>query len=290
MKFVLIFFLIVSLLVILCTIRLNTPPPSEVVQAQPSATITHLDIRPSPPPTLTPTPLIPDTGWTPLRLGLERRIINLLDEEGKLLENIYLLRLDPSLYRFDVAYHPTEPRSLADWQAQTGALIVLNGGYYREEENRLIPNGLTVIDGRPIGQSFGDFAGMFAVTEAGPELRWLRQQPYNPAETLRAALQSFPLLIKPGGVLGFSAESEDGKQARRTALAQDTDGRILLLVTSRGYFTLHTLSRYLTESDLTLDIALNLDGGTSSGLLLADPAEAIPALLPLPIVIVVYEK
>ena len=147
---------------------------------------------------------MPDTGWQWLPANLEQRIINLVDKEGAHLEQLYLLRLDPKLFKFGVAYHAT-PQSLADWQAETGALVLINGGYYRREGEIAIPTGLTVIDGKAMGQSYGAFAGMLAVTDQGPELRWLAQQPYDPGEPLRAALQSFPLLVKPGGEIGFLA-------------------------------------------------------------------------------------
>jgi hypothetical protein len=70
----------------------------------------------------------------------------------------------------------------------------------------------------------------------------------------------------------------------------DRDGRLVFLVASIGNFTLHRLSAYLVQSDLDLDIAVNLDGGPSSGMLLAEPFEVIPAYAPLPIVITVIER
>ncbi|MCZ7671444.1 MAG: phosphodiester glycosidase family protein [Chloroflexi bacterium] len=50
------------------------------------------------------------------------------------------------------------------------------------------------------------------------------------------------------------------------------------------------MSRWLVDSDLDLHIALNLDGGPSTGLLLADSNLSIPAFSPLPAVITVHEK
>ena len=98
------------------------------------------------------------------------------------------------------------------------------------------------------------------------------------------------MLVKPGGELGFPAESEDNVRARRTVIAQDREGRILFLIAPRGQFTLHQLSRYLTESDLNLDIAINLDGGPSSGLMIANPREVIPSQSLLPVVILVFPR
>jgi hypothetical protein len=98
------------------------------------------------------------------------------------------------------------------------------------------------------------------------------------------------VLVKPGGVLGFPVEHEDNLKARRTVIAQDRNGRILFLVAPRGSFTLHQLSVYLTESDLDLNIAVNLDGGPSTGIWLAQPREIIPSQTLLPIVILVYPR
>jgi exopolysaccharide biosynthesis protein len=131
---------------------------------------------------------------------------------------------------------------------------------------------------------------MLAITENRAELRWLVEQPYNSYEALRAALQAFPILVKPGGKLGFGPERENHVQARRTVIAQDKNGRLLLMVAPQGYFTLHQLSRYLTESDLNLDIAINLDGGGSTGILVAEPRELISPTRPIPFVILVYPR
>ena len=243
------------------------------------------------PPTALPSPtaIVPDSGWESLRLGLERRIVNLFNEDREDVEQLYMLRLDPDRFRFGVAYHP-KLRSLEAWLAETDALLVVNGGYFRQEEDRYLPNGLTVVNGEAIGTSYGSFGGMLAVTADGPDLRWLAQTPYDPNERLLAAVQSFPVLVKPGGEIGFPEQHEDGRQARRTVIGQDRNGRFLFVIASRGHFTLHQLSVYLVQTDLDLDLAINLDGGPSSGLLLASPAEKVPAYIPLPVVITVHSR
>ena len=244
---------------------------------------------PEPTSAASPTPIFPDTGWERLRPGLESRVINLLRETGEPFEHLFILRVEPSEFLFSVGYHP-QPQSLEAWQSETNALIVVNGGYFRLEAETPVPNGLIILDGEAMGSSYGDFAGMFAITQHGPKLRWLAQEPYDPNEPLLAALQSFPVLVKPGGELGFPAGEEDNQAARRSVIGMDRDGRLVLLVASIGNFTLHKLSAYLVQSDLDLDIAINLDGGPSSGMLLAEPFEVIPAYAPLPIVITVIER
>ena len=239
--------------------------------------------------TASPTLVVPDTGWEQLRPGLERRIINLLGDTGEHFEHLYMLRLEPDYFQFDVAYHPG-PQTLQAWQSETRSLIVLNGGYFRQENGASVPNGLTVVGGEVIGSTYGEFAGMFAVTRDGPELRWLAQEPYDPNEPLLAALQSFPVLVKPGGEMGFPEQDEDNRAARRSVVAMDRSRRVLFIVASAGNFTLHTLSAYLVASDLELDIAINLDGGPSSGILLASPMEEVPAYALLPIVIIARDR
>jgi exopolysaccharide biosynthesis protein len=216
-------------------------------------------------------------------------MINLISDAGEPFEHFFILRLDPDLFRFDVAYHP-QGRTLEAWQSETGALIVMNGGYFRLESDAAIPNGLTIVGGEAMGSSYGDFGGMLAITASGPELRWLAQDPYDPNEPLLAALQSFPVLVKPGGEMGFPEQEEDNRAARRSVIGIDRNGRVLLMTASIGNLTLHVLSADLVASDLDLDVALNLDGGPSSGMLLASPFEEVSSLTPLPIVITVRSR
>ena len=236
--------------------------------------------------TVAPTPTImPDSGWEQLRIGLERRVINLFWDDGALFESLYLLRIDPEYYRFDVGYSPGEPLSLEAWQKQTGALIVLNGGFFDENNEA---TGMVISEGQSYGSSYEGFGGMFTVDGAGPDIRWLQDQPYNDDEILVAALQSFPMLVLPGGQLPPENDSHD--VARRTVIGRDQDGRLITMVSGLGRFSLAELARYLVSSDLNLDRALNLDGGASTGMLLADPAEGVIAFSLLPSVILVFEK
>ena len=90
--------------------------------------------------------------------------------------------------------------------------------------------------------------------------------------------------------VGFGPERENHASARRTVIGQDRAGRILFMVAPQGYFTLHQLSAYLTESDLDLDIAINLDGGGSTGILVANPPEVISPTRLIPFVILIYPR
>jgi uncharacterized protein YigE (DUF2233 family) len=266
------------------------------VSAAPAAIIVPTNAEPtlafaSPVPTATRTveaaPV--ESGWSRVQPGLEKRVMDVYNGQNQHVESLHIWRLDQRYFRLDVAYDD-RPQSLDAWQSQTNAAIVLNGGYYSIDGDRYFPDGLTIVDGQASGRSFGAFGGMLAIDRERSELRWLAQEPYNSSETLQAALQSFPMLVEPGGVLGYGSERESHAQARRTVIAQDKAGRLLFMVAPRGHFTLHQLSRYLTESDLDLDIAINLDGGGSTGILVANPRELIAPTRPIPFVILVYPR
>lgn len=230
-----------------------------------------------------------DTGWSRMQPGLERRVVEICDDQNQQVESVHIWRLDQIYFRLDVNYDST-PKTLDAWQSETNALMVVNGGYYSIENERYFPDGLTITNGKASGQSFAGFGGMLAIDNSGAELRWLVQKPYDAYESLHAALQSFPILVEPGGRLGFGPERDNNVAARRTAIGQDRDGRILFILAPQGYFTLHQLSVFLTDSDLNLDIAVNLDGGGSTGILVANPLEVIPSARPIPFVILVYPR
>lgn len=227
--------------------------------------------------------------WPVLQPGLERRVIPIYDDQKQQVESLYVWRLDQNYFRIDVAFADT-PKSLQTWQEETHAAMVVNGGYFSIENGRRLPDGLTILNGQAFGSSFEGYGGMLAIQQGHAQLRSLVQEPYNPAEPLQAALQSFPVLVQPGGKLGFGPEREDYARARRTVIGEDQNGRILFIVAPEGHFTLHELSAYLAGSDLGLDIAVNLDGGGSTGALVANPSEVIPSKVLLPFVILVYAR
>jgi len=264
-----------------------TPPAASI----PVASV-ELPATPVPPVVPTTLAILPDAseaGWSLLHPGLERRLLRIYDTQNQPVETLYVWRLDQKYFRLDVAFD-SSPKTLERWQLETNAAIVMNGGYFSIENEQYYPDGLTVIDGVTSGRSFVGYGGMLTIDQSGAALRWLEQKPYLPGEQFEEALQSFPVLVKPGGQLGFGPEREDHKKARRTAIGQDREGRILFLIAPEGYFTLHELSAYLTQSDLNLDIVVNLDGGGSTGILVANPRELIPAKPLLPFVILAYPR
>ncbi|MGC9348688.1 MAG: phosphodiester glycosidase family protein [Anaerolineae bacterium] len=273
-------------LALACAFAPALPTPTPRPTPGPSATPT---LCPSPTPLPTRTPLPPDTGWQPTHPGIEVRSVNV--QAGELTERLTIARLDPAQVRLRVFYAPGAPAPVGAWARQTDALLVVNGGYFTAEQE---VTGLTITNGEVHGTPLGDYAGMLAVGyDESVSVRWLRTWPYDPTEGLREAVQSFPVLVKPGGVMGFPADADDGRASRRTVVAQDVEGRVLLTIAPRGYLSLHELAIWLAGSDLGVDVAVNLDGGTSSGFWLQDAAVGgaqVESLIPVPVVIAVLPR
>jgi uncharacterized protein YigE (DUF2233 family) len=232
-------------------------------------------------PTATPEPV--DTGWIPIAQGIASRRLSVDTKGGR--ERLHLVRLDPQ-FRLRVLYQPAHPRTVSQWaEVLPSALIITNAGYFTPDNQA---TGLIISDGIAKGRTHGPYAGMLAVHADGQTtLRWLQTRPYSPNEQLVQAVQSFPVLVKPGGLMGFPIDADEGQRSRRTVIAQDTSGRLILLVSPGFYFSLHELAIWLTESDLELDIAINLDGGTSTGLWIKDHESQIDSLVPVPAVIAI---
>jgi uncharacterized protein YigE (DUF2233 family) len=246
-------------------------------------------------PALAPTPTLPiepsptvepyDTGWQSLSNGIELRRLKV--ELNDITDQLWLARVDPARVRFRVLYDRENPLQVAEWFASAKLLLTVNAGYYTEDYHA---TGLIISDGTRSGQSYTGFGGMFAVWADKVQVRWLVAKPYSPAEPLLQAVQAFPMLVHSGGKEGIS--EDDGQLARRTVVGQDRQGRIVFVVSPDAFFTLKNLAAFLAASDLELDAALNLDGGPSSGLMLAGPSgpTGVDSWIKVPAVIVAEAK
>ena len=236
-------------------------------------------------PAPTSTPIPKDTGWQTVQTAIEYREVD-VTIDGRT-DRLRIARVDPAQVRLRVLYDPNQPRRVSEWLDSTRSLLVVNGNYF-DLQNRAL--GLIVHDGLKAGSVYQGFGGMFAVDGGEAKVRWNVAQPYVEGEGLSYAMQNFPMLVIPGGAPNLEID-DNQNTAPRTAVAQDRSGRILFVVSPSVMFTLTEFGKWLAASDLQIDAALNLDGGTSSGLLIrnGDHTEGVDSWISVPSVIVVSE-
>ncbi|HYF66079.1 MAG TPA: phosphodiester glycosidase family protein [Herpetosiphonaceae bacterium] len=218
-------------------------------------------------------------GWQRLDEGMEFR------EISASITNVQIVRVDPGVRRVRVAYDVGSPGRVGEWAAALKSALVINGGYFNAQGRA---TALTIYDGVAAGDSYDGFGGMLAVDTAGAlSLRSLREEPYSADEPLAQALQSAPMLVLHGEPV--PQPNDDGERSRRSVVATDGAGRLLVIACSWPAFSLTELSQWLVEQDLGVVNALNLDGGSSTGLVLNTPERSfsIDSLVRVPQVLVV---
>ncbi len=222
--------------------------------------------------------------WSEIEPGVELRYEDWKSPAGDD-DTVTIVRFDLRHVRVSVGYQPTHPLLMSDWMRKEQATAIINGGYF-DQQNRA--TGLVISNGQVFGTSYNGFGGMLSVDDRGHvRLRYLAQQPYDPNERLQQATQSAPVLILPGGKRAqFNANAAS---SRRSVVAMDKQGHLLLIASPGMVFSLDELADQLVKSDLSINAALNLDGGASTGLYVNAGSQhvAIDSPAQLPIVIIV---
>ena len=257
-----------------------------IADISPTLTAPAATPRPTASPRPTATPVPPDTGWQNVASGVEYRELGIKDDRRS--ERLKMVRVDPAQTHLRVLYNPDQPQRVSAWLAQSGAQVAVNGNFFDPQNHAL---GLVIQDGqRRDGVVYEGFGGMFAVSGNEARVRWNVQEPYY-GEPLTYALQNFPMLVLPGGAPNLEID-DNGRRAPRSVVAQDRSGRLIFVASPGPFFTLTSLGQWLAASDLDLDRALNLDGGTSTGLLLraGENTQGVDSWVAVPNVIVVEPR
>src|SRR6266849_526903 len=225
--------------------------------------------------------------WNKVSPGVELRYEDWKNPDGDD-DTVTIARFDLHKVKLSVGYQPRQPLLMHEWMQQGRAIAIINGGYFDQQDNA---TALVVSNGKVFGESYGGFGGMLSVDTHGiVNLRSLRQQPYDPnTEQLEQATQSAPMLMSGGKRTQFSA---DASQTRRSVVAMDKQGRLLFIVSPNQIFSLDELADQLVSSDLSIETALNLDGGSSTGLYVKGGSSqvTIDSFAKLPLVIIVKAR
>lgn len=196
-----------------------------------------------------------DSGWQPLFPGAEVRT----HVAGRAMT---ALRLVPNAVDFDVAYttNPDEVRTVDGWLRRSSALAAVNCGFYfTDEQQQNHPIGLLAGPQGTLSPLRPQWGGVLFVND---EKGWVQTAPPALKGPVRLGVQGWPMLVRNGAVVPrLDADNPDA----RTVVAQDDQGRIIFLVDTGGA-SLASLAQFLAESDMGIVQAVNLDGGSSTGL------------------------
>jgi len=224
--------------------------------------------------------------WEMLVPGLDRR---LLQPPQAAFASFIALRIDPTQFRFRVHYRPAEPLFLSDWSALLpDALVIVNGNFFDPANNAL---GLVVSDGARFGSPYVGMGGLLEVKQDSVRVRSTIDEPVHVDEVFDQVIQGFPVLISGRRAAYTTAQSD--RPSRRTVVAQDGSGRILIIAsTTLVGLTLVDLSSWLAQTDLDLVTAINLDGGGSTLLLARGSTGSItiPSFDAVPTVLALYSR
>jgi uncharacterized protein YigE (DUF2233 family) len=232
----------------------------------------------------TPQPNIAyDNVWRTIKPGLD--IILITGRVDKRDELLAVTRIDPNQHRIRVLYDPIAQRDVRSWYDWSGVDVAINAGFFLDTYETA---ALLIQDGQTFGRSYQGFGGMFAMRGSQPSIQWLKTQPYQPDTTINDGVQSFPTLVLAGKVT--QGINDNGARDRRSFVAIDRNGLVLLGTSQTASWTLTELARFLAGARiLNVSNALNLDGGPSTGMWVrgnVDPV-LINSLSPVPSVIVV---
>lgn len=278
-------FIVVSSLCIFTACNLQRTQPTSVQEPtlqQPTILVQDVVTVTESVPSSTQPPATDPTDWQIIDEGLEWQTIV---PEGNSFAQMNVLRIDPDLHQFRAMYQAGNPQYLSDWQAiNVDAVAIINANFFSPDNTIL---GNLVSDGIRFGETFRNTGGTFLLENGVPSIRSNRTQPYQ-GQPVEQAVEGFPSLVENGESIYFN--SNPSPVSRRTIIAQDTDGHILLMVTPFIGLSLTDLSQYLPTTDLNIVHALNLDGGGSSMMYVQPIDYTISSFDPVPAVLAVYRR
>ncbi|MEM6732897.1 MAG: phosphodiester glycosidase family protein, partial [Myxococcota bacterium] len=154
-----------------------------------------------------------------------------------------------------------KPTSIDGWLSHLDVPVVFNAGQFDEDDDHL---GWLKGEGEWLSRAYREQWKALLVSAPSEGAAWsgivdLERSEPDVAERYRNVLQSMMLVDVASGV----RVRETDRTACRTVVAQDAQGRMLLVMTE-GAVTLAKLGRWLVESDLGVVRAMNLDGGLES--------------------------
>ncbi|MFA6474775.1 MAG: phosphodiester glycosidase family protein [Patescibacteria group bacterium] len=196
--------------------------------------------------------------WTKVQPGVQFKQVL---EQAELFD---IIKIDPTKVDISVKVDETTPLSVADWQTKLDATVVINGSYF-DEAYQLVTR--TQTNDQTYGPLLTGQTGAFYQVASSWQLGNIKDVALSDTNQL---IQSYPILVEQGEAL---VEDSNGAVAQRTVVALDASGKIYFIIAEHGVLTLQQMATIIAAwTEPNIETALNLDGGTSTGLVIASDA------------------
>lgn len=174
---------------------------------------------------------------------------------------VHAFRVDPQKFRIGVvtARNEQSGASAAEMAKQSGAMLVINGGFFTPQHTSI---GLIVKDGRELSPMHKtSWWSIFAMQGERPAI--YSPKDYQRAKDVGAALQAGPRLVIDGRIPKLKESV-----AARSAVGITSDGKVVIALTQGPGISMTELARRMGTSQFRGGFdcknAMALDGGSSS--------------------------
>lgn len=234
------------------------PPSTPTAISIPLATFTPTPAPPTTTPTATPQPTATPTPiaqfWQPLFPGAEVAQTD---------DGLTMLRHGAGLVQYTVRFE-SDPEKvqfishLLEQDAQARAAV--NCGFYWDNDGAFVHMGLLAVNGKQLAPIRPKWGAAFIVRDG---MVSIVRRPQKKQMPMTFGIQGWPTLLWQSRVV---SDLNDVDVARRTAVGIDESGAVLWVVDAHGS-TLRAFAKRLLQEDVGLVNAVNLDGGSSTGLM-----------------------
>ncbi|MDP3970780.1 MAG: phosphodiester glycosidase family protein [bacterium] len=195
--------------------------------------------------------------WTQISEGVEFKQMQADAALGS--ELFSIVKFSPANNNLQIAVDTDNPLTVSEWRSKLGATVVINASFFDEEFNLTTQ---TIVEGKVNGPLLSGKTAKASTTDGK---RWIIAATQDMAiKDYEYSIQSYPMLISNAVAL---VDDSSDDIAQRSVVAMDEDGLMYLIIAETGMVTLQDVDDLILEDlDIPVTTALNLDGGTSTGI------------------------
>lgn len=206
--------------------------------------------------------------WQTVKPGLTYTDLRVNDKD------LLIAKIDPKKFKLGIYQNKDvkKAKNIKEIHEVTHSLLTFNGAYFTEDFK---PTGLLISDGQQIRDinNANLTNGILTIDNEG-NTQLLNQD--TQLNNVEFAIQNGPILINAEG--NIMIKKDDGNTASRTAIGLDNKGNLILIVLKQNLLnannamSLYNFAHMIKDSPqmkiINITSVLNLDGGTSTGLMI----------------------